>query len=33
MEEKQPREALNKLYVDGRIKVWKGINDLIVQTI
>ena len=33
MEEKQLREALNKLYVDGRIKVWKGINDLIVQTI
>ena len=32
MEEKQLREALNKLYVDGRIKVWKGINDLIVQS-
>ena len=31
MEEEQLREALNKLYVDGRIKVWKGINDLIVQ--
>lgn len=33
MEEEQLREALNKLYVDGRIKVWKGINDLIVQSI
>lgn len=32
MEERQLREALNKLYVDGRIKVWKGINDLIVQS-
>lgn len=26
------RDALNKLYVDGKIKVWKGINDLIVQS-
>lgn len=32
MEEKHLRKALNKLYVDGRIKVWKGINDLIVQS-
>ena len=27
------RADLNKLYVDGKIRVWKGINDLIVQTI
>ena len=27
------RADLNKLYIDGKIKVWKGINDLIVQTI
>ncbi|KAF5034098.1 hypothetical protein DSECCO2_599730 [anaerobic digester metagenome] len=33
MKEEQLREALNKLYVDGRIKVWKGINDLIVQRV
>lgn len=27
------RDDLNKLYVDGKIRVWKGINDLIVQTV
>ena len=27
------RDDLNKLYIDGKIKVWKGINDLIVQTV
>lgn len=27
------RGDLNKLYIDGKIKVWKGINDLIVQTV
>ena len=27
------RADLNKLYVDGKIRVWKGINDLIVQMI
>ena len=27
------RADLNKLYVDGKIIVWEGINDLIVQTI
>jgi len=27
------RADLNNLYIDGKIKVWKGINDLIVQTI
>ena len=26
------RNDLNKLYIDGKIKVWKGINDLIVQS-
>jgi DNA-binding LacI/PurR family transcriptional regulator len=26
-------EVLNSLYVDGKIKVWKGINDKIIQTI
>ena len=26
------RDDLNKLYIDGKIKVWKSINDLIVQT-
>ena len=25
------RADLNKLYIDGKIKVWKGINDLIVS--
>jgi len=29
---KTVRNDLNKLYIDGRIKVWKGINDLIVQS-
>ena len=33
MGEEQLREALNKLYVGGKIKVWKGINDLIVQSV
>ena len=27
------RADLNNLYIDCKIKVWKGINDLIVQTI
>lgn len=26
------RADLNRLYVDGKIKVWKGINDKIVQS-
>ena len=26
------RDDLNKLFVDGAIRVWRGINDLIVQT-
>lgn len=26
------RDDLNKLYVDGVIRVWRGINDLIVQS-
>ena len=30
---KTVRNDLNKLYIDGKIKVWRGINDLIVQTI
>jgi hypothetical protein len=30
---KTVRNDLNKLYLEGKIKVWKGINDLIVQTI
>lgn len=25
------RDDLNKLYVDGKIKVWRGINDLMVK--
>lgn len=29
---KTVRNDLNKLYIDGKIKVWKGINDLIVQS-
>ncbi len=29
---KSAAEVLNSLYVDGKIKVWKGINDKIIQT-
>ena len=29
---KTVRNDLNKLYIKGKIKVWKGINDLIVQS-
>ena len=27
------RDTLNRLYVNGKIKVWRGINDLMVQRI
>ena len=28
---KRLKEALNRLYIDGKILVWKGINDTIIQ--
>lgn len=27
------RDALNRLYVGGLIRVWNGINDTIIQTV
>ena len=30
---KSLREALNQLYVDGKIRVWRAINDKMVKSV